>query len=96
MSGYRVVEAGNGVEALHLVRGQTGAIDMLLTDVVMPHMGGRELVKRMKTLHAEIKVLFISGYTEHSITYHTGLKPGTPFLQKPFLQKPSQEKSVKC
>ena len=83
--GYKVLEATNGHEAIGIAREKfQERIHLLLTDVVMPHMGGRELVKRMKTLHSEIKVLFISGYTDHVITYHTGLKPGTPFLQKPF------------
>jgi CheY-like chemotaxis protein len=83
--GYKVLEATNGQEAIGIARenGQE-RIHLLLTDVVMPHMGGRELVKRMKMLHSEIRVLFISGYTDHGITYHAGLKPGTPFLQKPF------------
>jgi PAS domain S-box-containing protein len=83
--GYKVLEATNGNEAIGIARenGQE-RIHLLLTDVVMPYMGGRELVKRMKTLHSEIRVLFISGYTDHAITYHAGLKPGTPFLQKPF------------
>ena len=83
--GYKVLEATNGHEAIGIARENVQEkIDLLLSDVVMPHMGGRELVKRMKTLHSEVRVLFISGYTEHAITYHAGLKPGTPFLQKPF------------
>jgi two-component system, cell cycle sensor histidine kinase and response regulator CckA len=83
--GYKVLEATNGHEAIGIARENVQErIHLLLSDVVMPHMGGRELVKRMKTLHSEIRVLFISGYTEHAITYHAGLKPGTPFLQKPF------------
>ncbi len=83
--GYKVLEATNGHEAIGVARENTQErIHLLLTDVVMPYMGGRELVKRMKTLHSEIRVLFISGYTDHAITFHAGLKPGTPFLQKPF------------
>ena len=83
--GYKVLEATNGDEAIAIARENIqGKIHLLLTDVVMPHMGGRELVRRMKTLHSEIRVLFISGYTDHAITHHAGLKPGTPFLQKPF------------
>jgi len=83
--GYKVLEATNGHEAIGIARESIQErIHLLLTDVVMPHMGGRELVKRMKTLQSEIRVLFISGYTDHTIIYHAGLKPGTPFLQKPF------------
>jgi FixJ family two-component response regulator len=63
---------------------RNGKIHLLLTDVVMPQMGGKELVRRMKNLQPRIKVLFISGYTDHAVTYHGVLKPGTPFLQKPF------------
>lgn len=83
--GYKVLEATSGHEAIGIARENVQEkIPLLLTDVVMPCMGGKELVKRMKTLHPEIRVLFISGYTDHAITYHAGLKPGTPFLQKPF------------
>ena len=83
--GYKVLEATNGHEAIGIARKNIQEkIHLLLTDVVMPYMGGRELVKRMKALHSEIRVLFISGYTDHTVTYQTGLKPGTPFLQKPF------------
>lgn len=83
--GYKVLEATNGHEAMGIARENIQErIHLLVTDVVMPYMGGSELVKRMKTLHSEIRVLFISGYTDHAITYHEGLKPGTPFLQKPF------------
>jgi len=83
--GYKVLEATNGHEAIGIARENVQEkIDLLLSDVVMPHMGGRELLKQMKTLHSEIRVLFISGYTEHAITFHAGLKPGAPFLQKPF------------
>jgi PAS domain S-box-containing protein len=83
--GYKVLEATNGHEAIGIARENIQErIHLLLTDVVMPLMGGTDLVKQMKTLHSEIRVLFISGYTEHAITYHAGLKTGTPFLQKPF------------
>jgi PAS domain S-box-containing protein len=83
--GYTVLEAGNGDEAMSIARELIKEkIHLLLTDVVMPQMGGKELVKRFKALHPGIKVLFISGYTDHAITHHGVFKPGTPFLQKPF------------
>ena len=83
--GYKVLEATNGTEAMGLAReNKNGKIHLLLTDVVMPQMGGKELVRRMKNQQPKIKVLFISGYTDHAVTYHGVLKPGTPFLQKPF------------
>ena len=56
----------------------------MLTDVVMPQMGGKELLDRFVTLHPEAKALFVSGYTDTTINYHAIFKPGMPFLQKPF------------
>jgi PAS domain S-box-containing protein len=83
--GYTVLEATDGDEAMSIAQEHIDEeIHLLLTDVVMPRMGGKELIKWIRTLHRKIKVLFISGYTDHTITYHAGLKPGTPFLQKPF------------
>jgi len=83
--GYNVLEATNGNEAMGLAREhKNGKIHLLLTDVVMPKMGGKELVRRIKTLQPGIKVLFISGYSDHVVTYHGGPRLGTPFLQKPF------------
>jgi two-component system cell cycle sensor histidine kinase/response regulator CckA len=83
--GYTVLEAGNGDEAMSIARELIKEkIHLLLTDVVMPQMGGKELVKRFKALHPGIKVLFVSGYTDYAITHHGVFKPGAPFLQKPF------------
>jgi PAS domain S-box-containing protein len=83
--GYTVLEASNGDEALSVARElMKEKIHLLLTDVVMPQMGGKELVKRFKGIHPRVKVLFISGYTDQVITHRGVLKPGTPFLQKPF------------
>jgi PAS domain S-box-containing protein len=81
--GYTVIEAANGTEAL--VRAQNGVqIDLLLTDVVMPEMSGRELVDRFAKLRPHAKVLFMSGYTDDAIVRHRVLRPGTAYLQKPF------------
>ncbi|MEW6377711.1 MAG: PAS domain S-box protein [Thermodesulfobacteriota bacterium] len=83
--GYTVLEATNGNEAMCIARGHMKEkIHLLLSDVVMPQMGGKELVKQFKSLHPEIKVLFISGYTDIAITHNSGFKPGATFLQKPF------------
>ena len=83
--GYRVLEAANGEEALSVVQEQTRErIHLLLTDVVMPQMGGKELVDRIKILNPDIKVLFTSGYTDHAIVHQGRLDSGTNFLQKPF------------
>jgi CheY-like chemotaxis protein len=83
--GYTVLEATNGDEALRLAQEQTGReIHLLLTDMVMPRMGGQELAKRLTHLYPQLKVLFISGYTETTVAQSGLLDTGVNFLQKPF------------
>ncbi|OGP63982.1 MAG: hypothetical protein A2169_12915 [Deltaproteobacteria bacterium RBG_13_47_9] len=83
--GYTVLEAANGDEAMHMVREHLREkIHLLLTDVVMPQMGGKELVEQFMALHSDAKVLFISGYTDKAIAHQALFRPGAPFLQKPF------------
>jgi PAS domain S-box-containing protein len=82
--GYTVLAASNGHDALRIAESHPGAIDMLVTDVVMPEMGGRELADRLLPLRPAIRVLFTSGYTDDDIVRRGVLLPGTAFLQKPF------------
>ena len=82
--GYGVLEASSGEEALAVVQGHAGAIDLLLTDVVMPAMNGRELAEAVKSLRPGIRVLYASGYTDHAIVRHGILDAGVAFIQKPF------------
>ncbi len=82
--GYRVLEAANGEEALHIAREHAGEIHLLLTDVVMPQMGGKELSERIAAIHPRIKTLFVSGYTDDAMVQRGILEPGIAFLHKPF------------
>jgi CheY-like chemotaxis protein len=82
--GYKVLEATNGGEGLALCRKYQESIDLLLTDIVMPEVGGRELAEKAKPLHPEMKILFMSGYTDDMLIQEGIKLQGTPFLRKPF------------
>ena len=82
--GYQVLEAAGGPEALELVRSHTGAIDLLVSDVIMPKMNGRELYQALRQLLPSLKVLYISGYDANIVSRHGILEHGIHFLQKPF------------
>jgi CheY-like chemotaxis protein len=82
--GYTVLEAANGAAALQLVSTHPSPIHLLLTDVVMPAVGGRELADRLAGLRPNLKVCYTSGYTEDAIVRHGVLEPGIAYLQKPF------------
>ncbi|NTW74566.1 MAG: PAS domain S-box protein [Chlorobiaceae bacterium] len=81
--GYDVLSASSPTEALMLVSGHTGHIDLLLTDVIMPEMNGRELANMIASLHPELKILFMSGYAVGVVAEH-GVFDGGNFIQKPF------------
>jgi PAS domain S-box-containing protein len=83
--GYKILAAANGIEALSLKQQRDiGHIDLLFTDVVMPHMSGRELADRVQALHPHTRILFTSAYTENAIVHQGVLNKGVVLLQKPF------------
>ena len=84
MNGYKVLPARDGPEALELIRGHNRPIHLLLTDVVMPQMSGRQLAESIAGIHPEIRVLYMSGYTDGVIAHHGVLDDGVAYLQKPF------------
>ena len=84
IQGYKILEAEDGAAALQIVDGYQGTIDLLLTDVVMPGMNGRELATHISKLLPEVRVLYMSGYTENAIGHDGTLDPGINLLQKPF------------
>jgi two-component system, cell cycle sensor histidine kinase and response regulator CckA len=83
-AGYTVLDAGTGEEALAVIRGHDGPIHLMLTDVVMPGMNGRELATRVAALRPDVKVLFASGYTDDAIFRHGVLDDGSNFISKPY------------
>ena len=82
--GYTVLEAAGGEQALAVAEGHPGPIHLLFTDVVMPGMGGRDLATRLAASRPEVRVLYMSGYTDDAIAHHGVLDPGVAFIQKPF------------
>jgi two-component system cell cycle sensor histidine kinase/response regulator CckA len=82
-NGYRVITAATPLEALELVEQEEG-IDLLLTDLIMPHLGGRDLAARVTELRPRISVLFMSGYADEAANRSGALGPGAPYLEKPF------------
>ncbi len=85
--GYRVLAADSPSKAIHMAREHEGPIDVLITDVVMPEMNGRELAARLEPLRPALRCLFISGYTADVIAHRGVLHEGVSFLQKPFTQR---------
>jgi PAS domain S-box-containing protein len=91
-AGYKVLEASDGVQALEMAASHKGTIEILVTDVVMPRISGRELASQIAADRPNIKVLYISGYTDDSIFRHGVLQGGVAYLQKPFNLKAIAQK----
>jgi PAS domain S-box-containing protein len=83
-AGYAVLEASDGASALEIARAHDGALDLLVTDVVMPGMSGPEVAQAVSPLRPGLQVLYMSGYTDSAIVHHGVLDEATAFLQKPF------------
>src|SRR5205085_1289385 len=84
MCGYKVLEAQNGEEALWIATNHQGPIHLLVSDVVMPHLGGRSLAERLLALNPGLKVLFLSGHSRDTVVEQGILTGEFAFLQKPF------------
>jgi two-component system cell cycle sensor histidine kinase/response regulator CckA len=82
--GYTVVEAMNGAEALDYVRQHPGTVDLIISDVVMPEVSGRELGQNLGLFDPDLPILYMSGYTGDDVVQRGLLDPGAPFQQKPF------------
>jgi len=96
MTGYDVIDFCNGVEALRFAREHSGPVHLLLTDVVMPGISGRELANNLVQIHPETCVLFISGYSVNTIHHHGVLDEGVNLLPKPFTRSSPTQKSANC
>ena len=83
-AGYTVLEAPSAPAALELAASRAGPIHLLVTDVVMPELSGKQVADRFKLLRPAARVLYMSGYTDDAIVRHGVLEPGLAYLQKPF------------
>ncbi len=84
LGGHQVLEAETCAHAIEICRARNGQIDLLITDVVMPTMSGPQLAEQLRSVYADIKILFVSGYMDESLRRHRALVPGTRLLAKPF------------
>jgi DNA-binding response OmpR family regulator len=83
-AGFTVLQASDGADALRVMSEHTGPVHAVVTDVVMPGVGGPELVRRLREVRPELPTLFISGYTEEGVRTQGALHPDAAFLEKPF------------
>ncbi|MCL5743410.1 MAG: response regulator, partial [Acidobacteria bacterium] len=83
-AGYKLLVAADPAEALRLVGSYSENIDLMITDVIMPGMSGRDLARELETSRPSMQVLYISGYTDNAIVHHGVLEAGLHFVQKPF------------
>jgi DNA-binding response OmpR family regulator len=83
-AGYTVLVADSGATALRIAEEYSGAIPLIVTDVIMPGLSGRQAAETVKAARSEVDILFISGYTSEAIAKHGVLEPGAKFLSKPF------------
>jgi len=90
--GYTVLKASNPADAIDIVNSFKSDIDLLITDVIMPGMNGRDLANELQSRFKNLKCLFISGYTADVIAHHGVLDDGMQFLQKPFSMEALAEK----
>ena len=86
-SGFSILEAANGKQAIEIYSQNDKKIDMVLTDVIMPEMSGRKMIDTLRKNHPELVALFMSGYTDDAIIKHGVLEPGMAYIQKPFSPK---------
>ena len=87
LQGYTVISASTPSEAINLAKKHTTKIDLLITDVIMPEMNGRDLANNLLSIYPNLKRLFMSGYTANVIAHHGVLDDGVHFIQKPFTMK---------
>jgi CheY-like chemotaxis protein len=85
--GYQILTAGSPFDATHIAESHAGSIDLLMTDVIMPEMNGRDLAGRLLALYPHLKILFMSGYTADVINHQGVLDKNVHFIQKPFTMK---------